>query len=60
MAMTSYNTPAATGFFARMAQALHKWRRVRETRRELDRLSDRELDDIGISRADIHGLAHMM
>lgn len=29
------------------------WRRYRDTVNELNRLSNRELDDLGISRADI-------
>ena len=34
-----------------------EWRRYRETVRELSRLSDRELHDMGISRGDIHAVA---
>ncbi|MCQ0987491.1 DUF1127 domain-containing protein [Jiella marina] len=33
------------------------WRRYRETVNELNRLSQRELADLGISRADIHHVA---
>ena len=32
---------------------LHAWRRFRESVRELSRLSDRELNDLGIGRSDI-------
>ena len=32
------------------------WRRYRESVRELSRLSDRELNDLGIGRADIQSL----
>ncbi|RYB04946.1 DUF1127 domain-containing protein [Lichenibacterium ramalinae] len=32
------------------------WRRYRDSVRELSRLSDRELDDLGIGRADIQAL----
>ena len=32
---------------------LAAWRRYRESVRELSRLSDRELNDLGIGRADI-------
>ncbi len=31
----------------------HAWRRFRESVRELSRLSDRELNDLGIGRSDI-------
>ena len=33
------------------------WRRYRETVSELNRLSNRELTDLGISRSDIHYVA---
>jgi uncharacterized protein YjiS (DUF1127 family) len=33
------------------------WRRYRETVNELSRLSTRELNDLGITRGDIHGIA---
>ena len=33
------------------------WRRYRDSVRELSRLTDRELNDLGIGRADIAGLA---
>lgn len=33
------------------------WRRYRDTVNELSRLSNRELNDLGITRADIHGIA---
>lgn len=36
---------------------LHAWRRFRESVRELSRLSDRELDDLGIGRYEIEDIA---
>ena len=33
------------------------WRRYRDTVSELSRLSNRELNDLGISRSDIHYVA---
>lgn len=39
-------------FFATF-QALRDWNDARVTRRALNKLSDRELDDIGLCRADI-------
>lgn len=36
-----------------IATKLAAWRRYRESVRELSRLSDRELNDLGIGRADI-------
>ena len=36
---------------------IHRWLRYRETVRELSRLSDRDLDDLGINRADISSVA---
>ena len=36
-----------------IAEKLARWRRYREAVRELSRMSDRELADIGIRRGDI-------
>ena len=36
---------------------IRRWRQYRNTVRELEALSHRELDDLGISRFDIHRLA---
>ncbi len=36
------------------ATKIAAWRRYRESVRELSRLSDRELNDLGIGRADIY------
>ncbi|OCX64650.1 primosomal protein DnaI [Thioclava sp. SK-1] len=44
---------AATGLFAQAFQAILAWNDARMTRRALDKLSDRELDDIGLTRFDI-------
>ena len=33
------------------------WRRYQETKRELNRLNSRELNDLGINRADIERVA---
>ncbi len=46
-------TAKANSFFGRF----RNWRRYRATVRQLDRLSTRELDDIGISRGDIYRVA---
>jgi uncharacterized protein YjiS (DUF1127 family) len=40
-----------------IATKLAGWRRYRDAVRELSQLSDRELSDIGISRADIQSIA---
>lgn len=39
------------------SRSLAEWRRYRQTCKELGRLSSRELDDIGYSRADIRSIA---
>ncbi|WP_299841801.1 DUF1127 domain-containing protein [uncultured Roseovarius sp.] len=48
---------AATGFIghtvAKIGAAVTAWFEARATRRALSQLSDRELDDIGLSRSDI-------
>ncbi len=40
-----------------IVRSYQNWRRYRETVGELDRLSNRELADLGIQRADIGRLA---
>ncbi|SCY78885.1 DUF1127 domain-containing protein [Paracoccus tibetensis] len=45
------------GIVARFTSMLEAWRDTRVTRRELNRLSDRELDDIGLTRGDIERIA---
>jgi len=40
-----------------IAEKLAAWRRYRDTVRELSRMTDRELQDIGIRRGDIHFVA---
>lgn len=42
---------------ARILAAYRQWRRYQETVAELSRLDNRELADLGISRADITRLA---
>ncbi len=41
----------------RIASALTIWNNSRVTRNALSKLSDRELDDIGLSRADIYSVS---
>ncbi|MEL6437397.1 MAG: DUF1127 domain-containing protein [Pseudomonadota bacterium] len=38
-------------------RTLRQWQKIRQTENELNRLSSRELDDLGISRADIPTIA---
>ncbi|WCR10181.1 DUF1127 domain-containing protein [Paracoccus stylophorae] len=42
---------------ARFFSLFTSWQDMRKTRRELHRLSDRELDDIGLCRGDIERVA---
>lgn len=60
--MTTINTNHSAavgqaGIVARFTSMLDAWRDTRVTRRELNRLSDRELDDIGLTRGDIERIA---
>ncbi len=60
--MTTYtNTRAAsglhTGFFGSLVSMVAAWNDARVTRNALSRLSDRELDDIGLCRGDIEDIA---
>ncbi|MBB4184453.1 DUF1127 domain-containing protein [Sinorhizobium terangae] len=40
-----------------VARSFNNWRKYRQTVTELGRMSTRELDDLGIARADIHRVA---
>lgn len=56
-ARTTYGKPAASGRMSLglpgMLGALAAWNDTRVTRKALSKLSDRELEDIGLSRGDI-------
>jgi uncharacterized protein YjiS (DUF1127 family) len=65
MAATETTRPAPFGaittfravtLIERALRALRNWNDARVTRKELSKLSDRELDDIGLCRADIERL----
>ena len=43
--------------FAAIVRFIREWKRYNNSMRELSRLGDRELADIGISRSDIHRVA---
>lgn len=53
--MTTAIAPAATprNPLARLVEMLRDWQMRVQTRNELERLTDRELTDIGLNRADI-------
>jgi len=60
---TTRPTTFGTGFGTRLTAviatytaAFAKWNDARATRKALSSLSDRELDDIGLSRGDIYDL----
>ena len=62
--MATYDNVYTPGFIGRVGQtfaslvaAFSEWNSARMTRNALRGLSDRELDDIGLSRADIENLA---
>ena len=46
-----------TMFLSHLIGALRQWRRYNQSLRELNRLGDRELADIGITRGDIPRVA---
>ena len=43
--------------FASIVRLIREWRRYKRSMRELSRLGDRDLADIGISRSDIERIA---
>ena len=53
-AITTYR---AINSVSRAFRALSAWNDVRATRNSLSKLSDRQLDDIGLCRADIDTIA---
>lgn len=61
--MAAISTPTAvaggrgvTGGLTRILRAVRAWHDARITRNALSRLTDRELDDIGLVRGDIDNL----
>lgn len=48
------------GFFARALSVIAAWNERRTTRNALSQLSDRELDDIGLTRGDINAIANQI
>jgi uncharacterized protein YjiS (DUF1127 family) len=65
MAFISANAPAHHGLFAGIAAyaaeqraAFSKWMMYRRTVRELSQLSTHELNDLGLSRGNIHATAY--
>ena len=46
-----------SGFFSDLRGSISDWRDYQSTLHELEKLSDRELDDLGISRYDIDRIA---
>lgn len=47
-------------FFATLTERLVQWNDLRATRKALARLTDRELDDIGLTRGDLENIsAHL-
>lgn len=53
MTTTNVNLPLTRGAFSRALDGLRNWMAKTRTRAELERLSERELYDIGLMRADI-------
>lgn len=45
------------GFASKLVETYRDWKNSRVTRNQLSNLSDRELDDIGLTRGDIDRIA---
>ena len=57
---THRNTGHFSGLFGTLVSSVVAWNDARVTRNALSRLSDRELDDIGLTRGDIDSIsAHL-
>lgn len=50
-------TGTASGIVSSIVAVVAAWNDARITRKALSKLSDRELDDIGLSRSDIDSIA---
>jgi uncharacterized protein YjiS (DUF1127 family) len=49
--------PSGKGIIMNVARSFNNWRKFRQTVTELGRMSSRELQDLGIDRADIRSVA---
>ena len=58
MAADTIGLHSVAEWFKRRSAKLAQARRARSTIKELSKLSDRELNDIGIARGDIYAIAH--
>jgi uncharacterized protein YjiS (DUF1127 family) len=61
--MTTYDitrSPTRGGFLTGLITAVAAWNDARQTRNALERLSDHELADIGLSRGEIETVAHRL
>jgi uncharacterized protein YjiS (DUF1127 family) len=56
-AATKFRTERATTMTNRFVQNYRNWRKYRDTYNELMRLTQRDLDDLGINRVDIPAIA---
>lgn len=55
----AYNgMPSVAGWFKKLRKAHAERQAIRSTIKELSKLTDAELWDIGLSRGDIHAVAH--
>lgn len=63
MSVIETNRSVTVGGFgsvvAKLASLFSAWNDARVTRKELSRLTDRELDDIGLCRGDIERIARI-
>jgi uncharacterized protein YjiS (DUF1127 family) len=55
--VNKYLTNPLSGFFRKLIQAIQQRKIVRTTLAELNRLNDRELNDLGITRGEIYSIA---
>ena len=55
--LSNYLTNPISGFLKKLNQAIQDRRMVRRTLIELNRLNDRDLNDLGITRGEIYSIA---
>ena len=58
LAITNFGVPSIAGWLKRIRNKMKRNAEIRATIKQLSALSDRELNDMGLSRGDIYSVAH--
>lgn len=58
LTVTNFGGPSIAGWLKRIRNEMKRRADIRATIKQLSALSDRELNDMGLSRGDIYSVAH--